>query len=123
MRERKATVTLKATSWELERWGNAAYTARRRDVPAFLTFAANATARYIRELDRLRSPDAVMTRQGEKRNLGALLKAAREAVEYLPPKPVERYLHGPLDVRRNLRRAIEAVDDFLQRYGEEYPCD
>jgi hypothetical protein len=123
VRERKETVTLKATAWELESWRRAAYTARRRDVSAFLTFAANTTARYIRELDRLRSPDAVMTRQDERRKLGALLKAAREAVEHLPPKPVERYLHGPLDVRRNLRRAIEAVDDFLQRYGEEYPCD
>jgi hypothetical protein len=122
MRERKETVTLKATAWELERWRSAAYRVK-RDLPRFLIFAGDATARYLRELDRLRSPDAVMTRQGEKRNLGALLKAAREAVEYLPPKPVERYLHGPLDVRRNLRRAIEAVDDFLQRYGEEYPSD
>jgi hypothetical protein len=121
MRERKETVTLKATAWELESWRAAAYTAR-RDLSHFLCFAASTTARYLRDLDRHRHPDAVMTRQEERRKLGALLKTAREAVEYLPPKPVQRYLHGPLDVRRNLRRAVEDVDDFLQRHGEEYPC-
>ena len=44
MRERKESVTVKATSWELERWGNAAYTAGRRTLPAFLIFAADLTA-------------------------------------------------------------------------------
>jgi hypothetical protein len=39
MRERKETVTLKATSWELERWRNAAHRVK-RDLPRFLIFAA-----------------------------------------------------------------------------------
>jgi len=122
VRERKEAVTVKATPWELERWSSAAYTAGRRDLPAFLTFAANAAARYIRELDRQRRPDFVMERQDEKRKLGALLKASRAAVEHLP-KVHHCPIHGPIRLQENLRRAVQAVDGYLQRSGEEYPCD
>jgi len=121
MRERKETVTLKATFWELERWRNAAYRVK-RDLPRFLIFAGDATARYLRELDRQRRPDFVMIRETEKRKLGALLKAAREAVEHLP-KVHHSPIYGPRPVQRNLRDAVEEVDRFLISRGEEYPCD
>ncbi|HEY0557704.1 MAG TPA: hypothetical protein VGG20_25855 [Thermoanaerobaculia bacterium] len=121
MRERKETVTLKATAWELERWHNAAYRVK-RDVPRFLIFAGDATARYLRELDRQRRPDFVMIRETEKRKLGALLKAAREAVEHLP-KVHHSPIYGPRPIQRNLRDAVEEIDRFLIGRGEEYPCD
>ncbi|HEY0511888.1 MAG TPA: hypothetical protein VGH73_08290 [Thermoanaerobaculia bacterium] len=121
MRERKKTVTLKATLWELESWESAGRIAR-RDLPGFLIFAANATARYIRELYRMRQPDAVLTRQEEKKKLGALLKAARESVEHLP-KVYHSPIHGPRPVRANLQNAVDEVYSFLRWAGEEYPCD
>jgi len=122
LRERKETVTLKATAWELASWRVAAVNFR-HDLPRFLSFAANTTARYIRDLQRHRRPDAVLARQEERRRLGELLKAAREAIEHLPAKPVQRAVHEPLAVRSNLRRAVERVDGFLLDHGEEYPCD
>lgn len=121
MRERKKTVTLKATLWELESWESAGRIAR-RDLPGFLTFAANATARYIRELHRMRQRDAVLTREEEKKKLGALLKAARESVEHLP-KVYQSPIHGPRPLRANLQKAIDDVYSFLRWAGEEYPCD
>jgi hypothetical protein len=122
VRERKETVTLKATDWELASWRVAAANFR-HDLPRFLSFAANTTARYIRDLQRHRRPDAILARQEERRVLGALLKAAREAIDHLPLKPVPRMVHQPLDVRGNLRRAVERVNGFLLDHGEEYPCD
>lgn len=65
----------------------------------------------------------MLARQEERRRLGELLKAARQAIEYLPAKPVQRAVHEPLAVRSNLRRAVERVDGFLMDHGEEYPCD
>ena len=121
MRVRKETVTLKATSWELERWRSAAYTAR-RDLPAFLIFAANTTTRYIRELGHQRRPDYVMIREEEKKKLGALLKAARESVEHLP-KVYNSPIYGPRYVQGNLQKAVDEVHQFLNWYGEEYPCE
>jgi hypothetical protein len=120
-RTKKESVTIQATGWELERWRNAACSMR-RDLNGFLAFAANATVRYFQELDRQRSPDAVITREAEKRRLGALLKAARQAVQYLP-KVIERPVHGPLYLQKDLRQAVEAIDDFLRHYGEEYPSE
>jgi hypothetical protein len=121
MRERKETVTLKATAWELERWRNAAYRVK-RDLPRFLIFAGDATARYIRELERQRRPDFVMIREEEKRKLGALLKAARESVEHLP-KVHHSPLYGPRYVQGNLQKAVDEVYRFLSWHGEEYPSD
>jgi hypothetical protein len=121
VRVREETVILKATSWELESWWSAAYTVR-RNLPAFLIFSANATARYIRELGHQRRPDSVMIREEEKKKLGALLKAARDSVEHLP-KVYNSPIYGPRYLQANLQKAVDEVHQFLHWHGEEYPCE
>ena len=121
MRERKETVTLKATAWELERWSNAARRVR-RDVPRFLIFAGDATARYLWELDRQRRPDSVMIREEEKRKLGALLKAARAAVGHVP-KIYDSPIHGRIYLQAPLQSALDDLSRWLAWTGEEYPCE
>jgi hypothetical protein len=119
MRSKKEIVTIRASGWELERWHRAAQFVNRK-LPEFVVFAADATARYFRELERQRRPDAVMTRETEKRLLGALLKAAREAIGHVP-EVVVSHLQGERHLQADLRRAIEALQDFLCKVGEEYP--
>jgi hypothetical protein len=121
VRERKETVTLKATAWELERWRNAAHRVK-RDLPRFLIFAGDATVRYLRELDRQRRPNFVMIREEEKRKLGALLKAARAAVEHVP-KVHHSPIYGPIYLQAPLQSALDDLSRWLAWTGEEYPCD
>jgi hypothetical protein len=121
VRERKETVTLKATTWELESWRNAACRVK-RDLPRFLIFAGDATARYLRELDRQRRPDFVMIRETEKRKLGALLKAARAVVEHVP-KVHHSPIHGRIYLQAPLQSALDDLSRWLAWTGEEYPSD
>ena len=121
MRERKETVTLKATAWELESWHNAAYRVK-RDLPRFLIFAGDATARYLRELDRQRRPDFVTIREEEKRKLGALLKAARAAVSHVP-KIYDSPIYGRIYLQAPLQSALDDLSHWLVWTGEGYPCD
>jgi hypothetical protein len=110
MRERKEAVTLKATTWELESWRDAARRVK-RDVPA--SSSSRATPRpAIWELDRQRRPDFVMIREEEKRKLGALLKAHLPKVHQSP-------IYGPRYLQGNLQKAVDEVYHFLNWHGEE----
>jgi hypothetical protein len=120
MRERKETVTLKASRWEIQRWEEMGRRFR-RDLPGFLIFSANATTRYLLELEHQRRPDYVMIREEEKKLLGALLKASRAVVEHVPrvyhcPVRGQLYLQGPL------QKALGELSRWLAWHGEEYPC-
>lgn len=103
----------------MENWRTIVYQAK-RDVPGVLKLAGNTMAHYLRELERRRLPDAVVTQQTEKRRCGDLLKAARDAVEH--PKVYNSSIHGTIPIQANLRRAIERVNELL-RDGEDYPWD
>ena len=120
-----ATVTLHPTEKQQVTWADAA---RRSGKPvrAFVMWAADWTAAYLREQEQQsgwgtsRRPDPIVHRLQEKRRLGALLQAARQALVHLP-KPFRSPIHGSLqDPAGDLRRAVDAVEEFLRATGEEY---
>ena len=119
MRDRKETVTLKASRWEINRWEEASRRVGRK-FSAFLTFSANATARYIFELERQRRPDFVMIREEEKKLLGALVKAAQAAVCHVP-KVHDSPVYGRVQLRGPLQKALDELSRWLAWNGEEYP--
>lgn len=120
MRDRKESVTFKASRWEIHRWEEAGRRVGRKHLPAFLTFAASATARYVFELERQRRPDAVMIREEEKKLLGALVKAAQAAVEHVP-KVHDSPVYGKVQLRGPLQKALDELSRWLAWNGEEYP--
>jgi hypothetical protein len=115
------TVTLKVTGDQISRWDHAGRPFK-RDVPAFLVFAADAVARYLREVERERSrPDPILFRREEKKLLEALVRAAKRARDYLPLKPFESPAgFGHRDPGGDLKRAVYAVEDFWERNGEAF---
>jgi hypothetical protein len=120
VRERKETVTLKASRWEIQRWEEVGRRVR-RDLPGFLVFSANATTRYLLELEHQRRPDYVRIREEEKKLLGALLKASRAVVEHVP-KVYHSPIHGPVYLQGLLQKALDELSRWLAWHGEEYPC-
>ena len=115
------TITLKVTNAQIIRWDDAGR-AYKRDVPTFLVFAADAVARYLRELERERSrPDPILFRREEKRLLEALVRAAKGAWDHLPLKPFDSPAgFGRRDPGGDLKRAVYAVEDFWERNGEAF---
>jgi hypothetical protein len=119
VRERKETVTFKASRWEIHRWEEAGRRVGRKQLSAFLVFSASATARYIFELERQRRPDFVMIREEEKKLLGALVKAAQAAVEHVP-KIHDSPVYGRVQLRGPLQKALDELSRWLAWNGEEY---
>ena len=114
-----ASLTLRPTEEQQMTWADAARH-QGKPVRAFVTFAADFTARYFQEQESQAKRDPVVHRLQEKRGLGALLKASKRALEYLP-KPFRSPIYGTVqDPAGDLRRAIDAVEEFLQATGEEY---
>lgn len=120
MRERKESVTFKASRWEIQRWEEVGRRVR-RDLPGFLIFSANATTRYLLELEHQRRPDYVMIREEEKRKLGALLKASRAVVAHVP-KIYDSPIYGRIYLQAPLQAALDELSRWLAWRGEEYPC-
>ena len=114
-------ITVQATLDQLWRWEDAGRVYK-RDVPAFLVFAGDYLARYLREVLRERSrPDPILFRREEKRLLEALVRAAKGARDYLPLKPFDSPAgFGRRDPGGDLKRAIYAVEDFWELHGEAY---
>ena len=114
-------VTVQATLEQLWRWEDAGKVYK-RDIPAFLAFAGDWLARYLRELNRERSrPDPILFRREEKKLLEALVRAAKGARDHLPLKPFDSPAgFGRRDPGGDLKRAIYAVEDFWERNGEAY---
>ncbi len=116
----RRTITLKVTGDQIFRWD---YAGRpfHRDVPAFLIFAADAVARYLREVERERSrPDPILFRREEKRLLEALVRTAGDAARYLPKPFTTPHFLERKDPAGDLKRAVHAVEDFWQRHGEAF---
>ena len=120
MRERKESVTFKASRWEIQRWEEVGRRVR-RDLPGFLIFSANATTRYLLELEHQRRPDYVRIREEEKKLLGALLKASRAVVEHVP-KIYDSPIYGRIYLQAPLQKALDELGRWLAWTGEEYPC-
>jgi hypothetical protein len=112
-------LTLRPTEEQQITWADAA---RRSGKPvrAFVMWAADFTAAYLREQEQQARRDPIAYRLQEKRGLGALLRAAKRALAHLP-KPFRSPIHGTLqDPAGDLRRAVDAVEEFLAATGEEY---
>ncbi len=120
MRERKVPVTFKASRWEIQRWEEVGRRVR-RDLPGFLVFSANATTRYLLELEHQRRPDYVMLREEEKRKLGALYAAAKAAAGHVP-RFHDSPIHGRIYLQAPLQSALDELSRWLAWTGEEYPC-
>lgn len=113
-----STITLRPSDHQRIAWADAARF-QNRSVPAFVAFAADWTARYLRERRRLHRPDRITFRLEEKKRLGALREAARLAVDYVP-KEAYSPIRGRLDVRGDLKRALDRVDEWLAEHAEEW---
>jgi aminoglycoside phosphotransferase (APT) family kinase protein len=119
-RSQRQKTTVAATADQLVRWGEAA---RRynRELPAFLAFAGDAVARYLRELHRTRSrPDPVLFRREEKRRLEALVRAAKAAARSIPAPASTPHFLERHDPAGDLRRAIGEVEAFWEQHGEAF---
>jgi hypothetical protein len=112
------TITLHPSPEQGVSWADAARRLH-KSVPAYMVFAASWTARYFRELDRRKSRDLVAFRLDEKIKLGQLLDSAKQAIPYLP-KHVDSPIQGRIFLQDALRRAVDAVEDHLTRYGEDW---
>jgi hypothetical protein len=89
-------------------------------VTRFLAYSADWMARYSLEVLRQKQPDHIAARLAEKGCLHVLLKAAKRALQHLP-KPFHSALYGtPQDPEGDLRRAVDAVEEHLNRYSEEW---
>ena len=112
-------LTLRPTEKQQITWADAARH-QGKPVRAFVMWAADFTAVYLRAQEQQARRDPIAHRLQEKRRLGALLKAAKQALTHLP-KPFRSPIHGSLqDPAGNLRRAVDGVEEFLQATGEEY---
>ncbi|HKI05607.1 MAG TPA: hypothetical protein VKK31_26745 [Thermoanaerobaculia bacterium] len=112
-------LTLRPTEEQQIRWADAA---RRcgKPVLAFVAWATDWTAGYLREQENRSELDPVVHRLQEKRCMGELLKASKRALQYMP-EPFRSPMYGtPQDPAGDLRRAIDEVQEFLAATGEEY---
>jgi hypothetical protein len=118
-RPKRHPVTVLATGDQLYRWEDWGRVYK-RDVPAFLSFAGDWLARYLRELNRERSrPDPVLFRREEKRLLEELVRTAKDSARYLPQKPFTTpHFCQRKDPAGDLKRAVQAVEAFWERNGE-----
>lgn len=89
-------------------------------VPGFVMTCASWGAKYFPAQERAKRPDAVALRVEEKGKLAALLQAATQALQHLPP-PFRSALYGEMrDPAGDLRRAIDAVHEFQAKHGERW---
>jgi hypothetical protein len=89
-------------------------------MPAYLAHCADFTTRYLREAERRTEPDLVARRLEEADRIGALLRAARAALPYLPDRVAAAY-GGYIPIGSDLSRAIEALESRVhetEEYGE-----
>lgn len=115
------TVTVRATGLQLMAWTDAARLECKPHAGAWLAWAGDWAVRYSRELRRREwELDPIGARLAEKRVLGALLEAARAAVEHLPAPFHSAYSGARMDPRGDLRRAVDAVDAHLSEVQDEW---
>ncbi len=88
------------------------------NVPAFVVMSASWAAKYFPTQERAKRRDMIALRIEEKQKLGALFQAARNAVQYLPA-PFRSVPYGePRDPAGDLQRAIDAAQEFQEKYSE-----
>jgi hypothetical protein len=87
-------------------------------VPGFVMMCASWGAKYFPTQERAKCPDVIALRVEEKGKLAALLQAATQALQHLPP-PFRSPIYGdPRDPAGDLQRAIDAVHEFQAKHGE-----
>lgn len=118
--KKRYTIIVKATCSQVAYWESYGRMYR-RDVPAFLAFAGDLFARYLRDALRERSrPDPVFFRREEKRRLEALVRAAKGLYQHLPAPFFSPISGERRDPGKDLRVAVEAVESFWEDNGEAY---
>ena len=118
----KQALTVRPTPDQAMTWADAA---RRLNKPvrAFMAWAADYMARYTLEVyvqELHRKADPILLRLEEKKRLRAVMDAAWQALDFLPP-PSEYPLSGAIrDPQGDLRKALEALHEYLDEIQEEY---
>lgn len=80
-------------------------------------------ARYTIEARRQalqRKEDPILLRLEEKKLLRSVVDAAWHALDFLPPPQPHHTQAGINDPKGDLRKALEALHDFLLEHREEY---
>ena len=115
-------VILVPTDEQRELWAKAAYEGG-APLPSFAAWAVNYMARYtveVRTQGIQRKEDPILLRLDEKKLLRAVVDAAWHALDFLPPPMPHPIKGGIKDPKRDLRKALEALHDFLLEHQEEY---
>ena len=115
-------VTLQPTDEQRALWAKAASDGG-APLPSFAMWAVNYMARYtieVRTQGIQRKEDPILLRLEEKKLLRAVVDASWHALDFLPP-PRENPIRGGIkDPKGDLRKALEALQDFLLEHQEEY---
>jgi len=113
-------VTVYPTGLQAILWAHAAqrFTPEPLSMPDYLAHCADFTTRYLREAERRTEPDLIAIRLEEADRIGALLKAARAALAYVPDR-VALPRGGYAPIGPDLSRAIEALESRAHA-TEEY---
>lgn len=115
-------VALRPTDAEKALWDRAA-SEHGAPLRSFATWAVNYMARYaleVRTQGIQRKEDPILLRLDEKKLLRAVVDAAWHALDFLP-SPKESPVSGSIrDPKGDLRKALEALHDFLLEHQEEY---
>lgn len=118
----KGFVALRPTEEQKTTWEGAAL---RRGIPLapFVIWAADYMARYTLEVHLQgiqRKEDPMLLRLDEKKLLRAVVDASWHALEFLPG-PSDSPVSGAIrDPKGDLRKALEALHEHLDRIQEEY---
>ena len=116
-------ITLKPTQSQRASWAHAALS-QGQDTRSFIMWALDHMARYVSEgyLQNFhRKWDPILLRLEEKKRLRALVDASWHALDFLPP-PSESPVSGAIrDPKGDLRKALDALHDYLDEVQEEYP--
>lgn len=115
-------ITLKPTQSQRASWAHAAMS-RGEDTRSFIVWSLDYMARYVSEVyvqALHRKQDPILLRLDEKKRLRALVDAAWHALDFLPPPstcPVQGSIRDP---KGDLRKALDALHDYLDEVQEEY---
>jgi hypothetical protein len=117
------TLTLRPTEEQVMSWAGAARMTSGKPVRHFVMWAADWTAAYIREQEiqnYQQKQDPILERLEEKKRLRRLMDAAWHALDFLPP-PDRCPAYGSIrDPKKDLREALEAVQEHLAEVQDEW---